>query len=167
MQRADWVAEARQLGVPMGAEMAMGDKPLSMAIQAMKAPEGAHLDRIQIIKLWSDGYMEYEKIYNVAVSAGRTVEAETGAVAAVPNTVDVTTATYSNEHGATELHALWTDPDFVPGQDAVYYARVLEIPTPRWSTYDAVQMGLPPSDKVPATIQERAWTSPIWVTAGQ
>ena len=167
MQSSDWVAQARQTGVPMGAEMAMGDRPVSIAIQAMKAPESAHLDRIQIIKLWSDGYMEYEKIYNVAVSAGRTVDPETGAVASVPNTVDVSTATYSNEYGAPELRALWTDPDFVPGQDAVYYARVLEVPTPRWSTYDAVQMGLPPSDKVPATIQERAWTSPIWVTASQ
>ena len=109
----------------------------------MKAPESAHLDRIQIIKLWSDGYMEYEKIYNVAVSAGRTVDPETGAVEPVPNTVDVSSATYSNEHGAPELHALWTDPDFVPGQDAVYYARVLELPTPRWSTYDAVKWGCP------------------------
>ena len=164
MSATDWVERARDLGAPMGAEIDKQAKPLSIAIHAMKDPESAHLDRIQVVKLWSDGFMEHEKIYDVALSAGRQVDPNTGAAAPVPNTVDVTTAEYTNEHGATELMALWTDPNDIPEQDAVYYVRVLEVPTPRWSTYDAVEMGLSPSDLVPATIQERAWTSPVRVT---
>ena len=164
MSHSDWVQRAGKLGAPMGAEIDKQNRPLSIAIHAMKAPESANLDRIQVIKLWSDGFMEHEKIYDVALSGGRQINAATGKAEPVVNTVDVTTATYSNEHGATELITLWTDPDGAPEHDAVYYVRVLEIPTPRWSTYDAVKMGLPPSDLVPATIQERAWTSPVWLT---
>ena len=162
--KAGWVNRAYASGVPMGGELALQEKPIRIAVHAMKDPDGANLDRIQVIKLWSDGYSEYEKIYEVALSGERRPNPKTGTVPPVPNTVDVTQATYTNEHGATQLQAVWTDPDFVAGQDAVYYARVLEIPTPRWSTYDAVELGLPPSDKVPATIQERAWTSPIWIS---
>ena len=165
--QSGWVNQAYSDGVPMGGELALSDQPVRIAVQAMKDPDGANLDRIQIIKLWSDGYREYEKIYDVAISNGRQPDPKTGATPALPNTVDLTQATYTNEHGAAQLQTVWTDPDFVPGQEAVYYARVLEIPTPRWSTYDAVALGKPPSEKVPATIQERAWTSPIWVSQQQ
>ena len=85
----------------------------------------------------------------------------------VGNTVDLKTATYTNDIGDTQLSAMWTDPDFDPTERAVYYVRVLEIPTPRWSTYDAVRHNLPMSKDVPATIQERAWSSPIWYTPSE
>ena len=111
--------------------------------------------------------MDYEKIYDVSLSDGRKVDAKTGKAPAVGNTVDLKTATYKNSIGDAELKTVWTDPDFDASQKAVYYVRVLEIPTPRWSTYDAVKLGLPPSDLVPATIQERAWTSPIWYAAAK
>ena len=163
-EQPDWVNVTYENGVPMGGELELREKPFQIAVQAMKDPDGANLDRIQIIKLWSDGYQEYEKIYDVAVSDTSRSDPKTGVVSPVPNTVDVSKATYSNEHGAKQLQTLWTDPDFQPGQEAAYYARVLEVPTPRWSTYDAVALGLPPSDKVPATIQERAWTSPVWIS---
>jgi hypothetical protein len=85
----------------------------------------------------------------------------------VGNTVDVRKATYTNDIGAGELKALWTDPDHKPGEEAVFYVRVLEIPTPRWSTFDAVKLGVPPPETVPATLQERAWSSPVWITKTQ
>ena len=132
------------------------------AVWALKSPISGNLDRIQIIKLWTNGVMDYEKIYDVALSDGRKVDPKTGKAPSVGNTVDVKTAKYTNDIGDAELMAVWSDPDFDPATSAAYYVRVLEIPTPRWSTYDAVALGLPPSDMVPATIQERAWTSPIW-----
>jgi hypothetical protein len=100
----------------------------------------------------------------VALSDGRKADAKTGKVPAVGNTVDVKKATYTNDIGDSQLSAVWTDPDFDAKQKAVYYVRVLEIPTPRWSTYDSARNNLPLSDLVPATIQERAWSSPIWYT---
>ena len=167
MSRPDWVDQAYSSGAaPMGGVLPAQDKPVKIAIQAMKAPHSGNLDRIQIIKVWSDGHMEYEKIFNVAMSDGRVVDPQTGSVDPVPNTVDLSKATYTNQYGATQLQAIWADPSYIKGQDAAYYARVLEIPTPRWSTYDAVKLGLPVSDKVPPTIQERAWTSPIWISGG-
>ncbi len=161
----DWVKAAYKGGVPMGADLApnpTGKAVPKFAVWAVKSSQSANLDRIQIIKLWTDGVMDYEKIYDVALSDGRKVDPETGKAPPVGNTVDLKTAKYTNDIGDAELQAVWSDPDFDPAQSAVYYVRVLEIPTPRWSTYDAVALGLPPSDMVPATIQERAWTSPIW-----
>ena len=101
----------------------------------------------------------------VQAADGHKVHHKTGKVPAVGNTVDLKTATYTNYIGDVELKTVWSDPDFDAQQSAVYYVRVLEIPTPRWSTYDAVKLGQAPSDMVPATKQERAWTSPIWYTA--
>ena len=165
VKKRDWVKAAYKGGVPMGADLAAnptGKAVPKFAVWALKSPHSGNLDRIQIIKLWTDGVMDYEKIYDVALSDGRKVDRKTGKAPAVGNTVDLKTAKYTNEIGDAELMAVWSDPDFDPAVSAAYYVRVLEIPTPRWSTYDAVALKLPPADTVPATIQERAWSSPIW-----
>lgn len=165
LDKRDWIRTAYDGGVPMGGDLPPNPDGTSVpkfAVWALKSPHSGNLDRVQIIKLWTDGVMDYEKIYDVAMSDGRKLDPETGEALPVGNTVDVTTATYTNDIGDVELKAVWADPDFDPTTSAVYYVRVLEIPTPRWSTYDAVALGLPPSDLVPATIQERAWSSPIW-----
>ncbi len=103
-------------------------------------------------------------MYDVVWSGDRKPDPKTGKIPAVGNTVDVKTATYTNSIGATELIGEWTDPSFDPKVHATYYARVLEIPTPRWSTYWAAKLNLPPNPHVAATVQQRAWTSPVWYT---
>ena len=161
-----WVKTAYASGVPMGNDLpanAGGAKAPTFVVEAMKDPESGNLDRIQIIKGWNDpgnGYPK-EKIYDLAWSGDRKA-GEDGKLPPVGNTVDLKKATYTNDIGASQLKAVWTDPDFDPSQRALYYVRVLEIPTPRWSTYDAVKLGVDPPKAVPATIQERAWSSPIW-----
>ena len=132
----------------------------------MKDPQSGNLDRVQIIKGWAHpatGFPQ-EKIYDVAWSDDRKPDAKTGKLPPVGNTVDIKKATYTNDIGDTQLSAVWTDPDFDPKMKAVYYVRVLEIPTPRWSTYDSARNNLPLPTDVPATIQERAYSSPIWYT---
>ena len=131
---------------------------------AVKDPDDANLDRVQVIKGWTKGGQNFEKIYDVAWSGKRKPDAATGKLPAVGNTVNVKDASYTNTIGAVELKTVWTDPDFDPRVDAFYYVRVLQIPTPRWSTYDAKKEGIAPLEGVPATVQERAWTSPIWYT---
>jgi len=162
----DMVERASAAGVPMGGDLGIppeGDVP-TFVVWAIKDPEGANLDRIQLIKGWVDERGElHEKIVDVAWSGDREFFPD-GRLQPVENTVDLTTATYTNTVGAAELRGSWYDDEFVPDQPALYYLRVLEIPTPRWSTYDAVRNGLPLLEDVPATIQERAWTSPIWYT---
>ena len=131
-------------------------------IWAIKDAEGANLDRVQVIKGWIDKEGQtHEKIFDVAWSDNRQLDTN-GKLSAVGNTVDVATATYTNDIGAVNLQTIWTDPEFNPAIATFYYLRVLEIPTPRWTTYDAVKIGVPLSKEVPATIQERAWSSPIW-----
>ncbi|MEZ5821644.1 MAG: DUF3604 domain-containing protein [Xanthobacteraceae bacterium] len=165
------VATGYQQGVPMGGDLptvAPGEKrPLRFNVLAMKGAKDANLDRIQIIKGWigKDG-MPQEKIVNVAWSDDRKPGAD-GKLPPVGNTVDVKTASFTNAIGATELRGSWTDDEFDPSQNALYYARVLQIPTPRWSTYDAARAKLPVPAGVAATVQERAWTSPIWYTAAK
>ena len=163
----DFVKKAYDGGVPMGGDLpAMPEnaKAPTFAVWALKDPESGNLDRIQIIKGWYDETGNgRQKIYDVAWSDNR-VPDENGKLPPVGNTVDVSTATYSNSIGDSMLSATWTDPDFDPSRHAVYYARVIEIPTPRWSTYDAVKLGIPPRPDAPTTLQERAWTSPIWYT---
>lgn len=151
-------------GVPMGATLRGIKSAPTCSVYATKDPDAANLDRIQIIKGWAgaDG-SQHEKIIDVAWSGDRKPGAN-GKLPAVGNTVDVKTAQYTNTIGSAELLASWTDPDFDPSAPTLYYVRVLEIPTPRWTTYDAVHNNLPLLDDAPATIQERAWTSPIWVT---
>ncbi len=158
------VEQGYELGVPMGSDLpAIGSAP-TFTVYAVKDPDGANLDRAQIIKGWVDEAGElYEQIVDVAWSGDR-VPGSDGKVPAVGNTVNLTTATFANSIGAAQLMGSWTDENFDPEQHALYYVRVLEIPTPRWSTYDAVRNGLPLLEDVPATIQERAWTSPIWYT---
>ena len=141
-------------------------KSPTFAIWAMKDPHSGNLDRVQIIKGSYNPATGYPKdiVYDVAWSGDRKPDPSTGKLPAVGNTVDVKTAKYTNDIGDTQLSAVWTDPEFDATQPAVYYVRVLEIPTPRWSTYDAVKLGVAPPQSVPPTIQERAWSSPIWYT---
>ncbi|MFT4566577.1 MAG: hypothetical protein ACI9FN_001538 [Saprospiraceae bacterium] len=157
----DWIANAYANGVPMGSDLKKpnGKSPIFI-IHAIKEANGANLDRAQIIKGWVDDKGEsHEKIYNVALSDGR----KDGSVA-VGNTVDLKTAKYTNDIGDVEFLTTWMDPEFDAAQHAFYYVRVLEIPTPRWSTYDAVKLGIPVRTDIASTIQERAWSSPIWYT---
>jgi hypothetical protein len=151
-------------GVPMGGDLhhAPDGKVPTFLVAALKDPIGANLDRYQIIKGWLDSAGEvHEKVYDVAWSGDRKVDAD-GNVPPVGNTVDVPNATWTNTIGAPELITVWKDPDFDPGQRAFYYGRVIEIPTPRWTAYDAKYFGLSLPPEIPMTTQERAYTSPIW-----
>jgi len=154
-------------GVPMGGDLYRAPKGKSprFLVAAMKDPLSGNLDRIQIVKGWlgKDG-KTYEKVYDVAWSDPETRKADpkSGKIPAVGNTVDVENATWSNTIGDPELITLWEDPDFNPSLKAFYYARVIEIPTPRWTAYDAKRYNVKVSEEVPMTIQERAYTSPIW-----
>ncbi|MCH2173491.1 DUF3604 domain-containing protein [Myxococcota bacterium] len=164
LERADAIRHAYANGVPMGGTLpgANGTASPGFLVWAVKDADGANLDRLQIVKAWveADG-TSAEKVFEIAASDARTPDAE-GALAPLPSTVDLTTARYTNEFGAGELSAFWSDPEFDPALRALYYARVIEIPTPRWSTYDAVQLGVEPPE--PHTLQERAVASPIWYT---
>jgi len=152
-------------GVPMGGDLANApkEKPPSFLIHAVKDPDGANLDRVQVIKGWHNKNGElHETIYNVALSDGRK-ENRKGKVKAVGNTVDIKNAFYTNSIGDPELAVVWQDPDFDKNELAFYYVRVLEIPTPRWTAYDAKFFGLIDiPQEVPMVTQERAYTSPIW-----
>lgn len=153
-------------GVPMGGDLrtAPAGKSPGFLVAAMKDPMSGNLDRIQIIKAWVDqsGKLQ-EKVHDVAWSDGRKPGAD-GKLPPVGNTVDVANATWTNTIGTPELISVWKDPDFDPKLRAVYYARVIEIPTPRWTAYDQKRFGIKMADNVPMTVQERAYTSPIWYT---
>ena len=153
-------------GVAMGGDLrdAPQGKAPTFLVAALKDPIGANLDRYQIVKGWltREGKLE-EKIYDVAASGNRRPGTD-GKLAAVGNTVDVANATYTNTIGAGELIAVWKDPQFDPAQRAFYYGRVVEIPTPRWTAYDAKRFGVRPLPGTPMTMAERAYTSPIWYT---
>jgi hypothetical protein len=151
----------------MGGTLKGGSEAPSFTVWAIKETDGANLDRIQIVKGWVDAKGEpQDKVFDVIWSGDR-MPGKDGKVPEVGNTVDTKAATYTNTIGSAELIGSWTDPTFDPKQHALYYVRVLLIPTPRWSTYDAVRAGLPLLEGVPATVQERAWSSPIWFTPGQ
>jgi hypothetical protein len=161
-----WTRVAYDQGVPMGSDL----KPLpkdkeapSFAVWAVKDPTSGNLDRIQIVKGWTKSGQSFEKVFDVAWADDRKPDLA-GKIPAIGSTVDVANASYSNSIGAVELKSVWTDPEFDPSQDAFYYARVLEIPTPRWTTIQAKELGIDPPDIVSATVQERAWSSPIWYT---
>jgi hypothetical protein len=157
-------------GVPMGGDLATAPKGKSptFLVAALKDPYGANLDRIQVVKGWVDkGGKAQEKVYDVVWGdADARKPGKDGKLPAVGNTVDVQNAQWSNTIGDPELIAVWTDPDFDPSLKAFYYARVIEIPTPRWTAYDAKRFNVAVSKEVPMTLQERAYTSPIWYTPG-
>ncbi len=166
----DFAAKGYGNGVPMGGDLrdAPSDTAPSFMVRALRDPDGANLDRVQIIKGWLDAEGEtHERIYDVAVSDGRTIGADGRCRQPVGSTVDIESATFTNTTGAAMLAAHWVDPDFDPDEAAFYYVRVLEIPTPRWTTYDAAFYDIPLPDTVPPTIQDRAYTSPIWYTPGK
>ena len=167
VQRPDFARTGYLRGVPMGSELFKAPKGAAprFVIRALRDVDGANLDRIQLIKGWLDGKGElHERVFDVVVSDGRQIEADGRCRVPVGNTVDVATATYTNSIGAPLLLGYWQDPDFNPDQRAFYYARVLEIPTPRWTTYDAVFYGKGLPADVPPSHQERAYTSPVWYT---
>jgi hypothetical protein len=165
LRQADWVRTGYAKGVPMGSDLprAAGKAP-QFLVSAVKDPMSANLDRIQVVKGWSRNGQSFERVYDVAWSGDRKPDAASGKVPAVGSTVDLARATYTNTIGAAELSVVWTDPDFDPSLDAFYYARVLEIPTPRWTTIQARQLGMEPPAGYALTVQERAWSSPIWFT---
>ena len=165
--QADFASIGYQKGVPMGGDLTRGEKDAAprFMVAASRDPDGANLDRVQIIKGWLNASGETEeKIFDVALSDGRSGNWFSGDIPAVGNTVDIENATYSNSIGAAELTAVWTDPEFDSEQRAFYYARVIQIPTPRWTTYDAKYFGAVIDPRAPKTIQDRAYSSPIWYT---
>lgn len=154
-------------GVPMGGDLraAKAGKAPSFLVAAMKDSMSGNLDRIQIVKGWigADG-KAMERVYDVAVSDGRKIDADGRCQTPVGNTVDVSKATWTNTIGDPELISVWSDPEFDPKQRAFYYARVIEIPTPRWTAYEAIRFGVKMPKEAKMTTQERAYTSPIWYT---
>jgi hypothetical protein len=167
LTHSDWVATAYRTDVAMGADLparpVAGRSP-AFIVQAAKDPMSGNLDRLQIVKVWLQGGAYQERVFDVAWSPERKRDSRTGRVPAVRNTVNLKTATYTNDAGAAQLSGVWHDPAFDPKIPAVYYARAIEIPTPRWSTILAVRRELPLAPDLPATLQERAVSSPIWYT---
>ncbi len=162
----DWVKNAYQNGVSMGSDLekqpTSSNTAPSFLVWAVKDSEGANLDRVQVVKGWVDANGKtHEKIFDIVWAGERQIDSN-GKLPPIGNSVNIKEATYSNNIGAVNLQTVWTDPEFDASQSAVYYLRVLEIPTPRWSTYDAKAMGISPPNDVTKTIQERAWSSPIW-----
>ncbi len=169
LNAGDWVKQSYAGGVPMGADlstMPSGGKGTAprFVVWAVKDPSSANLDRIQVVKGWTQNGQSFEKVFDVAWSGDRKPDKWSGRVPAIQSTVDLDKATYTNSVGSTELKAVWTDPEFDASLHAFYYVRVLEIPTPRWTLIQSVKAGLPPPSVVPLTGQERAWSSPIWYT---
>jgi hypothetical protein len=147
----------------MGSDLKAGKGKPTLLISALKDPEGANLDRVQVVKGWIDSAGKlHEKVFDVAWSDPDKRKLAGGKLTPVGDTVDIAKASYTNSIGAPDLRTVWSDPDFNPGQRAFYYVRVLEIPTPRWVLFDALRYGA----KLPADAQlksqERAYTSPIW-----
>jgi len=168
--RSNFAQHGYENGVPMGGDLSGADDDESprFLIQALRDPDGANLDRVQIIKGWEDSAGElHEKIYDIACSDDREINRQNRCQGLVGNTVDVAAASYSNSIGSVALQAHWQDPDFDRGQYAFYYVRVLEIPTPRWTVYDARFFGVDLKEDDPRSIQERAYTTPIWYSPSE
>lgn len=162
--RPDRVRHGYRFGVPMGAELSAAPESRSprFLVSVLKDPQGANLDRVQIIKGWRDAKGELqEKVYNVAWAESRRLSAK-GKLAPIGSTVELASASYRNTLGASELSVVWEDPAFNPEENAFYYVRVLEIPTPRWIVYDEVRLGSRFPESAKRVHQERAYTSPIW-----
>lgn len=164
VHRNDWLSGAYAGGVSMGGDLhnnGSGRSPRFL-LHALKDPDSGNLDRIQVVKVWERDGESFEKVFDAVWAGDREPDPVTGKVPSVGNTVDVASASYTNTIGAAELSGEWSDPEFDPGDNAAYYARVIEIPTPRWPVYLAVRNKLPVPDTSPTTHQERAWTSPIF-----
>jgi len=163
-ERMDAVARAYAEGVPMGGDLrSRGAESPRFLVTAMKDPLGTDLQRVQVVKGWISDGDAAERVYDVACAGGAEVDPETHRCPDNGAAVDLSTCETTGSGGAAELATLWTDPDFEAGQRAFYYVRALENPTCRWSTWDAVRAGTTPRPDLPATIQERAWSSPIWL----
>jgi len=173
----DFVKQGYARGVPMGGELgeapkarprlirASKGKAPTLMIRALRDPDHANLDRIQVIKGWLDDKGNaHERIYDVAVSDGRKIDASGRCRTPVGTSVNLADASFTNDIGEPMLSALWVDPNFDLAQPAFYYVRVIEIPTPRWTAYDAVRYNVSMPPHVPRTTQDRAYTSPIWYT---
>ena len=159
---SDIAAVGYSKGVPMGGVLESGANAPEFLIFAAKDPIGANLDRVQIVKGWLDDKGEtHEKVYDAVWGGDRKLNRK-GNLESVGSTVDVAQANWENSIGAPQLSTVWRDPDFNSGQKAFYYARVIEIPTPRWTAYDAKRFGSKISEEIPMITQERAYTSPIW-----
>ena len=164
VEQSNFVDIGYQKGVPMGSDLNnTSSNNIRLMIHAAKDPEGGNLDRIQVVKSWLDGNQPQEKIYNVAWAGDRALD-QKGLLSPIGNTVDLKKSTYTNTIGSKELAVVWEDPDFNAAQKAVYYVRVLEIPTPRFSTYASAKLGQDPWTEKEPIIQERAYSSPIWYT---
>ena len=166
LRGSEWLQQAYANGVPMGGELAARDGASpTFILAASKDPLGANLDRLQVIKAWVDeAGLSHERVIDVAASGERMQRGRKGEIADVGSTVNVAEASYTNTIGSPELSAIWTDPEYEPTQQAFYYARAIEIPTPRYSTYDAKSLGV--EAPAPQTLQERAVSSAIWVNPG-
>jgi hypothetical protein len=167
VEQSDFAQRGYAKGVPMGGDLSAapkGKKPGFM-IRAMRDPDNANLDRVQVVKGWTDNKGDkHERIYDVAVSDGRTINSEGRCDTPVGSTVNIAEASYSNAIGAPALNTYWEDPDFNPEESAFYYVRVLEIPKPRWTAYDAKFYDIEMPEGTALTVQDRAYTSPIWYT---
>jgi len=163
LEAQDAVAQAYRRGVTMGGDLVGGGGAAPRFLAwALRDPNGTALQRLQVIKGWAEDGETFEKVYDIACSDGGIPDLATHRCPDNGATVDVSDCSISVGVGNAELKALWTDPDFDPGRRAFYYVRVLENPTCRWSTWDAVRAGVEPRPDVAETIQERAWSSPIW-----
>lgn len=168
IQRSDFVEKAYEAGVPMGGDLPVrptASESPAFLIAAMKDPDGANLDRVQVVKGWIDAEgVTHERVFDVLWSGSREIGAD-GKLRAVGTTVDVKDGSYSNSIGTPVLSGEWRDPAFDSSQSSFYYVRVLEIPTPRWVLFDKLRLGADLGDEVALTHQERAYTSPIWFNA--
>jgi len=164
IEKADFADLGYRNGVPMGGDLLQSDRQgaPTFLVQAARDPDAAFLDRVQVIKGWLDADGEtHQRVYDIAWSGDRKPDAK-GRVPAVESTLDMGGASYSNALGAPELATWWQDPNFDPGQATFYYIRVLEIPTPRWTEYDAAYFRITPPEGTSMIVQERAYSSPIW-----
>ena len=163
MGASDMLEKAYSGGVPMGGDLASGESSPNFLAWAMQDPDGFPLQRMQIIKVWSEGSQNMEAIYDIACSGGAAPDAATNRCPDNGASVNLKDCSVGNGSGVSELKATWTDPSYEQGQKAAYYIRALENPKCRWSTWDAVRNGTPPNPDMKATVQDRVWSSPIWV----
>jgi hypothetical protein len=163
LTRSDTVRQAYALGVPMGGDlMKSRGKAPSFLVWGLRDPNGGYLQRAQIVKGWIENGNAREKVYDVACSDGLAVNSQTGRCPDNGASVDLATCAPSRFQGDVELRTVWTDPNFDARQRAFYYVRVLENPSCRWSTWDALRNGTPPNPALSPTVMERVWSSPIW-----